>query len=351
MSVNAKRTATNGSALGSDAPVATLEMVAAEAGVSPSTVSRILNGTARVREAKRLAVEAAIAKLQFLPNPVARSLARGRSMAVGVVTQALDSPYYGAALVAIEQALLRANYSPLFVSGHWREHDERRCIEHLLSRRVEGIILLTSCLPDSELLRLSRHTPLVITGRKLEGSRICSLDSDCTAGAKLATEYLLDQGHQHIAFIGGPSDHPDAAQRFNGYKAALSARKIPVNKKLVVEGDYLEAGGYAAMNQLLDSGIEFTALFAANDQMAHGANVALYRRGIRVPDKISMVGFDDLPSSAYTVPPLTSVHRSIEEVGVSSAEAMIELIEKRVPTLRRLSATLAIRESTRSLRS
>ena len=141
----------------------TLEMVAREAGVSPSTVSRILNGTARVRESKVRAVNAAISKLQFMPNPVARSLAGGKSMSVGIVTQALDSPFYGGALAAIEKGLMRANYSALFVSGHWRESDERKCIGHLLSRRVEGIILVTSCLPDEDLLRLSRSTPLVLT--------------------------------------------------------------------------------------------------------------------------------------------------------------------------------------------
>jgi DNA-binding LacI/PurR family transcriptional regulator len=124
----------------SNGSAVTLEMVAKEAGVSPSTVSRILNGTARVREAKVRAVEAAIAKLQFMPNPVARSLARGRSMSIGVVTQAIDSPFYGEALASIEMGLASARYSALFVSGHWREGDERRCVADLLSRRVDGII-------------------------------------------------------------------------------------------------------------------------------------------------------------------------------------------------------------------
>ena len=120
-------------------PTVTLEMVAREAGVSASTVSRILNGTAQVRESKANAVRAAIVKLRFQPDPVARSLARGRSMTVGVITPALASPFYGEALSAIQSRLLQGNYSPLFMSGHWREADERRCIDHFLSRRVEGI--------------------------------------------------------------------------------------------------------------------------------------------------------------------------------------------------------------------
>jgi LacI family transcriptional regulator len=297
------------------------------------------------------AVEAAIAKLQFMPNPVARSLARGKSMSVGVVTQAIDSPFYGEALAAIEKGLLRANYSALFVSGHWREGDERRCVDHLLSRRVEGIILLTSCLPDAELANLAKNVALVVTGRRVAGERLYCLDMDSTIGARLATEHLLGQGHRRIAFIGGPSNHPDAVQRLDGYKAALAAAKIAFNAKLVTTGDYSEAGGHAAMTQLLDSGVAFTAVFAANDQTAYGAMLALHRRGLVVPKDVSMVGFDDLPASSYTIPPLTTVHRSINEIGEGAAEAMIDLIERRAPAARVSAATLAIRESTRPVRS
>ena len=335
--------ASNGSAV-------TLAMVAKEAGVSPSTVSRILNGTARVRDAKVRAVEAAIAKLQFMPNPVARSLARGRSMSIGVVTQAIDSPFYGEALAGIEAGLVRAKYSALFVSGHWREGDERRCVAHLLSRRVDGIILLTSCLPDQELRNLSRSVPLVITGRQVDGERIHCLDTDNTAGARLATDYLIGQGHRRIAFISGPPDHPDAVQRLNGYKAALAAARIAFSTRLVVHGDYSESGGHAAMTSLLDSRAEFTAVFAANDQTAYGAMLALHRRGREVPGDVSMIGFDDLSASAFTIPPLTTVHRSIGEIGERAAEAIIDLIDRRAPVAKVSAATLAIRESTRPLR-
>jgi LacI family transcriptional regulator len=337
-------------ALAAHGTAVTIEMVATEAGVSPSTVSRILNGTARVRDAKVRAVEAAIAKLQFMPNPVARSLARGKSMSIGVVAQAIDSPFYGEALAGIEKGLLRAKYSPLFASGHWREGDERRCVDHLLSRRVEGIILLTSCLPDEELVSLSRSVPLVVTARHVEAERIYCLDEDSTVGARLATEYLIGQGHRRIAFISGPPHHPDARQRLDGYRAALAAARLPFDGNLVAAGDYMESGGQAAVEALLDARVEFTAIFAANDQTAHGALLALYRRGLKVPHDVSLVGFDDLPSSAFTIPPLTTVHRSTDEIGEGAAEAIIDLIERRVPHARVSPPTLAIRESTRPLR-
>jgi len=331
---------------GSQTSTVTLDMVAREAGVSPSTVSRILNGTAKVRESKVQAVNAAVAKLQFRPNLVARSLAGGKSMSVGVVIQAIESPFYAETLATMEKALFRAGYSVLFVSGHWREDDERRCIDHLLSRRVDGIILMTSCLPDQELVKLSRSAPLVLTGRHVAADLICSLDVDSAPGARLATEYLMGQGHERIAFIAGPKDHPDSSQRFDGYKAALAAGRIPFNRKLVAPGDYTDAGGYEAMNRLLEAGENFTAVFAANDQSACGAMLALHRHGLKVPEDVSVVGFDDLPSSSFTIPPLTTVHRSINEIAASAAEAMVELIEGRIPVPRLSPATLAIREST-----
>ena len=335
----------------SNGAAVTLEMVAAEAGVSPSTVSRILNGTARVRESKVRAVETAIAKLKFMPNPVARSLARGKSMSVGVVTQTFESPFYAEALTAIERGIMRANYSALFVSGHFREADERRCIDHLVSRRVEGIILLNSCLPDQELANLARSVPLVITGRAVEAERIHCLDVDATAGARLATDYLVGQGHRRIVFLSGPSDHADALQRFSGYKAALATGRIAFDKKLVAAGDYSAAGGLVATNRLLDAGVAFTAMFAANDESAYGAMLALHRRGVRVPQDVSIVGFDDLPASTFTIPPLTSVHRATDETGERAAEAIIDLIDGRPPAAKASTATLAVRESTRSLRN
>ena len=221
----------------------TLEMVAKEAGVSPSTVSRILNGTARVRDAKVRAVEAAIAKLQFMPNPVARSLAGGKSMSIGVVTQSIDSPFYGEALAAIEKGLVRGKYSPLFVSGHWREGDERRCVDHLLSRRVEGIILMTSCLPDQELVQPVAQHAAGPDRAECCGERIYCLDVDSTMGARLATDYLIGQGHRRIAFICGSAESSGCAAAAQWLQGRAGCHKIPFASKLVAPGDYSEMGG------------------------------------------------------------------------------------------------------------
>lgn len=310
----------------------TLMEVAALAGVSASTVSRILNGTAVVSEDKKLAVDQAIARLGFVPNPVARGLAGGRTLSIGVVTQAIDSPFYGVALRGIEEELAAAGYSPLFVSGHWNADEEARCIEMLRARRVDGLIVLTGRLSDNALRGYAKALPVVVTGRTLKAPQLYSLDFDNFEGGRLATHHLMALGHRRIAFISGDPEHPDAVERQRGYRAALEAAGIPCDPGLVVPGKYFEHSGLEAVDRLVQSRKRFTAIFAANDQMAFGAALGLHRRGLRVPQDVSLVGFDDLPASAYSVPPLSTVHQPVYEVGRLAASAMLDLLRGLKPT-------------------
>jgi LacI family transcriptional regulator len=324
----------------------TLEMVAQAAGVSPSTVSRILNGTAAVATEKRQAVDEAIARLGFVPNPVARGLAGGRTLSVGVVTQAIDSPFYGGALRGVEEALDKAGYSPLFVSGHWNATVEARCIEVLRARRVDGIIVLDGRLADTTLRGCARTLPLVVTGRTLSAPNLYSLQFDNFEGARMATEHLLAQGHQRIAFIAGDAAHPDALERERGYRAALEAAGRPFDPAMVVPGRFHEEGGSAATERLLESGQRFTAIFAANDQMAIGACLALHRHGLRVPQAVSVVGFDDLLACRHTMPPLTTVHQPAYELGQLAAESMLQMLQGEKPTAALPPPRLVLRGST-----
>jgi len=327
----------------------TLEMVAERAGVSPSTVSRILNGTAVVSDDKRAAVDQAIAKLGFVPNPVARGLAGGRTLSIGVVSQAIDSPFYGAALRGIEMELDAVGYSPLFMSGNWHADEEARCIDVLRSRRVDGLIVLTGRLSDSALRSLSRQLPVVVTGRSLKAGNLLSMDFDNREGARQATQHLIDLGHRRIAFISGNTEHPDAIDRLQGYRSAIEAAGLRFDNALVAPGNFSEHSGLLAVERLLDSRTRFSAVFAANDQMAFGAALGLYRRGRRMPDDISLVGFDDLAGSIYMVPPLTTVHNPIQEIGQLAARAMLGLLAGERPAIEVPAPRLIVRESTRAV--
>ncbi|MEK8033970.1 LacI family DNA-binding transcriptional regulator [Ideonella sp. DXS29W] len=327
----------------------TLQQVAERAGVSPSTVSRILNGTAVVSDDKKKAVDDAIKELGFVPNPVARGLAGGRTLSVGVVTQAIDSPFYGGAHRGIEDTLLPAGYSPLFISGHWDDTAEARCIEVLRSRRVDGLIVLTGRMDDEALKGLARQLPIVVTGRDLSAPGVYSLNFDDLHGARLATEHLLSLGHKRIAFIGGDPLHPDSGKREQGYREALQAHGVAVDEALLQEGNYQEESGLQAIERLLASGVPFTAIFAANDQMAFGAALALHRRGLRVPHDVSLVGFDDVATSSFTVPPLSSVHQPVYELGRLAATAMLDLLAGRQPEAALPAPHIVVRESTAAI--
>ena len=337
------------SAAGKSSAPKTIEMVALEAGVSPSTVSRILNGTAVVSEAKKKAVQDAVAKLGFVPNPMARGLAGGRTFSVGVITQAIDSPFYGSALRGIEDEMDPAGYSPLFVSGHWNAEKEARCIDILRSRRVDGIIVLTGRLTDTALRKCAQNVPVVVTGRSLKTPNLFALNFDNFSGGRAATQHLIDLNHQRIAFIAGDPQHPDATPRLLGYKAALEGAGIAFDPALVVQGDYNENSGVLAVTQLLAARQHFTAIFAANDQMAIGAAHGLQRHGLRVPDDVSLVGFDDLPTSLYALPPLTTIHQPAYELGQLAARAMMHLLAGEKPTLQVPAPRLIVRESCRRL--
>lgn len=325
--------------------VVKLGQVAAVAGVSPSTVSRILNGTAVVSEVKRRAVADAIASLGFVPNPIARGLAGGRTLSIGVVTQSLDSPFYGAALRGIEDELDRAGYSALFVSGHWNAKEEARCIDVLRARRVDGLIVLTGRLSDSALRSLAKALPVVATGRSLKAPGLFSLNFDNFEGGRLATQHLLDLGHRRIAFVAGDPAHPDANERQRGYRAALEAAGQGYDPALVVSGEYHELSGLMAAEQLLDSGVSFTAVFSANDQMAFGVGLALHRRSLRVPEDVSLVGFDDLAGAAYSIPPLSTIQQPSYDIGRLASVAMLELLAGRKPNLAIPAPRLIARES------
>lgn len=324
----------------------TLEQVARAAGVSPSTVSRILNGTAKVSPQKQAKVAAIIDKLHFKPDPSARALAGGKTSTVGVITQFIDSPFYGEAMRGIEDVLSAANYLPLFASGHWNEQTERHCIAFFRQRKVDGIIALSSCLPDQVLANIAEETPVVITGRRLLSHKLQSVDFDNRAAARLAVEHLLELGHRQIACISGPMNHIDARERVEGFRAALSAG-AKLDARLIVEGDYLETGGLSAMNHLLDQGRPFTAVVTGNDQMAIGAMLAMHRRGLRVPDDLSVVGFDDLPISQYLTPPLTTVRQPAGELGAQAARTVLALIQGEEVECPPIAATLQVRASTK----
>ncbi len=326
---------------------ATLVEVARAARVSPSTVSRILNGTARVADAKKRAVEDAIARLGFRPNPMAHGLRKGRRMTIGVLAPEVDSPFFGGIFRGLTQALAGSDYVPVVLGGPTEREAEARRLGDLLSRRVDGIVIVTCRLDDDEIRTLSAGVPTVVSGRSLRGSRMFSMKLDNALGGELATRHLIELGHRRIAHLAGPPEHLDAVDRAVGYRRALQAHGIKYDPELVVPGGFLPPEGLEAVERLLASGRRFTAVFAANDESAYGAHLGLHRRGLRVPEDVSLVGFDDLPGSRFTTPPLTTVRQPLEAIGRRAARSLLDLLNGRVPPTDDLpEVEFVVREST-----
>lgn len=322
--------------------------VAREARVSPSTVSRILNGTTAVAEDKRRRVLETVKRLGYKPNVLAQGLVRGKSMTIGVVIPDLSSAFYSAAIGGIEIALFNGGhgYHPLYASAHWQADEERSSIELLLARRVDGLIVMGGLSDASFLREVAQRSPLIVIGRLIEGIQNQCVVVDNVQGAFKATTHLIEFGHRRIAFVSGPNGNQDSADRLAGYRQALETYQLEFNPQLVVEGDFLEHSGSIALEALLMRGHTFSAVFCANDQMAMGVRLALARRGLRVPEDVSIVGYDDLPSSQYLYPPLTSVRQPINEISAHALGALVAQLKGGALKLETFEPRLMLREST-----
>lgn len=328
----------------------TIQDIADKANVSKSTVSRVLNNSTPVNDAKRIAVEEAMAAMNFQPNIFARGLAGGQSMTLGIVTQNFGSPIYDLVTQGIIRSLEGSNYSPIFVDAQWKQELAQSGISTLLGRQVDGLIMVGGSLTEDELDQLKERIPVVVVGRELPKWKTNCIYIDNYKAAYDATKYLIEAGHRGIAHITGLMHQPDAYNRKNGYKQALVDAGIEFTEDLVYEGNFDGPSGVLAIESLLMRNRSFTAIFAANDVTAYGARLGLYRRGIRVPEDISILGFDDQAESAFATPPLTTVRQPAFEMGVIAGEAMVKLLKGETFESRALDAELQIRESVSQVR-
>jgi LacI family transcriptional regulator len=241
-------------------------------------------------------------------------------------------------------------YIPLFVSGMWSEAGERQALDALMARRVDGVIVLAGCLGNEALVGV-RATPAHGRGGPCRSvRRACSAWPSTTALARAwphSTCWMQATGALRTSRAIWPrkmghSAWPAIAKRWR-------QQAWPGTPDLVVEGNFTEASGQRAVQHLLDSGLDFSAIFAANDQMAIGAALALYRRGLRVPDDVSLVGFDDLAPAQYAIPPLTTIRQSVYQMGRQAAAAVLDLLNGRTPHANLPQPQLVLRESTRPL--
>ncbi|HSG17317.1 MAG TPA: substrate-binding domain-containing protein [Anaerolineae bacterium] len=325
---------------------ATISDIARRAEVSISTVSRVLSGTTKVTDAKRRAVLEAVTDLNYQPNVFARGLASGQSLTIGVLTQNFGSPFYDGIIQGVVRGLNRTDYFPIFADGQWRSDIELEAILAMMRRQIDGLIVIGGFLVPEELEKLARDIPLVIVARRLAGFEENCVCIDNVQASYVATQHLIELGHRRIAHISGRLDHPDARDRQQGYIMAIEEAGIQPNPELIIEGNFRRQSGVLAIDMLLLRGVAFSAIFAANDQMAHGARLGLYRRGLRVPEDLSLVGFDDDSAAAFMIPPLTTVRQPAVELGHEASRIILARLKGETTSPARLKSELIVREST-----
>ncbi|MFC9460233.1 MULTISPECIES: LacI family DNA-binding transcriptional regulator [unclassified Streptomyces] len=318
----------------------TLEEVAARAGVGRGTVSRVINGSPRVSDATRAAVEAAVAELGYVPNTAARALAANRTDAIALVvpepeTRFFAEPYFSDMLRGVGAELAETEMQLLLIfAGNDRER--QRLAQYLAAHRVDGVLLVSvhadDPLPD---LLSQLEIPAVISGRRSAAETLPSVDSDNFAGAYSAVGHLLSRGRTRIATITGRLDVYGAQRRVDGYRAAVEAAGREVDERLIVPGDFTEEGGRRAMAGLLERCPEVDAVFAGSDVMAAGARQVLREAGRRIPDDVALVGYDDSAIARHMDPPLTSVRQPIEEMGRAMIDLLLAEIADRRPAASR----------------
>ncbi len=331
--------------------MATIYDVSQLAGVSLATVSRVMNKNANVSEKTRQKVLAAMAQLDYKPNTFAQSLASNCSNSVGVLVSQLDGPYYGPMMAEIEAALRAENKHVIIAVGHSNAATEMDSVEFLLSRGCDALILDVEAVSDEYLIELSQGpTPIVLINRYIAqiSDRCIYLNNEL--GGYLATEHLLKLGHQQIAYISGPKNKHDACERLDGHMRALAEHGLAFDSQLCFEGNYKEEGGVDGMRYLFASGKPFTAVVCANDQMVSGAISVCLELGMKIPEQLSFVGYDNIPFARYISPKLTTINNPIHEMGKMAALWLLKHVFKNdIEVLSVFSPELVARESAKPL--
>jgi DNA-binding LacI/PurR family transcriptional regulator len=318
--------------------------VARLAGVSHQTVSRVINGSASIRPATKARVERAIEELGYRPNTAARALVTRRSGIIGIVGS--NSALYGPSTIqrSVQEAARAAGYfSSLVPLAEVTPSELRGALDHLARQSVEAIVMIAA---QEDALAVVHSTdagvPLIVVEGDLSG-RGLSVGVDQITGARQATQHLVDLGHHAVDHVAGPMTYTEAKGRRTGYEAAMrDAGLIPGE---LWEGDWTPASGYQ-IGRTLARGGRTTAVFVANDQMAIGVLHAFAEAGVRVPDDISIVGFDDIPEAGYLNPALTTVRQDFQAIGQRAIDLVTATLEGAPVSVPLLPTELIIRDST-----
>jgi LacI family transcriptional regulator len=331
-------------------PAPRLVDVARRAGVSMATASRALNGLETVDGALRRRVLDAARAVGYRPNALGRGLRTQRTQTLGVVIPTITNPHFTEAVQAAQDAAAAAGYTTIVSNASRDPEAERRDVLVLTSGRVDGLILApTQTSPEQLMELLIGGPPVVLMDRRIAGVPWDWVAVDVAAGVREAVAHLAARGRRRIAFVAGPERISTAEDKLAGYHAGLAGHGLAYETALVVSGDYTEAGGYAAVHELLALHAPPDAIIAANNLSAIGMTRAVFERGLRVPDDLALVGFDDTTWTALVSPALTVVAQPVAALGTTAVRLLLDRLAGTAPETPRqvvLAPSLVVRRST-----
>lgn len=330
----------------------TIKDVAEHAGVSIATVSRAFNEGAKVREETRQRILSVAQKLKYTPNVAARSLIMNRTEAIGLLLPDLHGEFFSEIIRGADESA-QGRHHHLIVSSSHNDRSEIEAALRFMRGRVDGLVVMSPQIESDLLLaNLPKSLPVVLLNCRLDSTVYDTITVDGYGGAREMVGFLIAQGHRRIAIIKGAESNFEAQERLRGYRAALIAAGLRPDRQLELSGDFTEASGFDAARRIMALHPHPTALFASNDSMAIGAIGCFQEHGVRIPQQISVCGFDDIPVAKYLRPPLSSVHVPIYDMGRMAVNRLVDRIEKRMrkhPAHILVPASLSVRASIRGL--
>ncbi|SKA32769.1 LacI family DNA-binding transcriptional regulator [Photobacterium toruni] len=300
----------------------TLENVAAHAGVSRATVSRVVNGDSNVKLATRQRIEQAIIDLGYSPNPAARALASSQSQTLGLVTTSYLGGFFGMLMNNVQTEADKSHKQLLVTQGGGTAANELNAINKLYNMRCDGLILHVRCITDQQLIDLSKTYAFILLDRNIVGLESRCISFDHHLASILVAQFLIEHGHRHIACISGPQTRASSRLRYQGFIDTIIAAKLtPI---ACISGQYDLPSGYEACNQLLQQSLRPSAIYCCNEEMALGALLAISEYGLRIPDDISLICYDSGERAAFVSPKLTSIHFPIAEMATRATRLLID---------------------------
>lgn len=327
----------------------TLADVATVAGVSKMTVSKVVNKQPGISEATRQRVLQAIEELGYTAHPSARALAGGRTNTLGVVVPSIEPQYISEVVRGADMVAYEAGLDLLISTTQEDTAHERQNVGRLTRGLVDGLLMVLPRSLERYAQALKQaHVPVVVVAAASGTMPFSLVDADHYGGARSAVTHLLELGHRRIGFIAGRLDTTASLERLRGYREGLLTAGLPFGPELIQQGNYLQQGGFAAAQALLDLPDRPTAIFAANDLSAFGVMEAVKDRGLRVPDDVSVIGFDDIPQAGQVHPALTTVRQPLVEMGAAGTRQLLNLLQGASSVTDRLvlPTELVIRAST-----